>query len=115
MNKIKHYDEKTKALTLVTEVKDPVKGEVETKTYQYPFFVKGIYTQKAIELGAELEENGYVVNSDLFKRLSNFFVELYGKQFTQEEFVNGINQGKIINTFIKMLFGVLQGDEEKNE
>src|SRR5690625_96365 len=114
MNEIKHYDEKSKSLTLVKKIKDPIKGEVETKTYQYPFFVKGIYTQKAIQLGAELEENGYVVTSDLFDRLSNFFVELYGKQFTQEEFVNGINQGKIINTFIQMLFGVLQGDQKND-
>lgn len=112
---MKHYDKNTKSLTLVTKVKDRVKGEVETKTYPFPLFVEGFFTKKAVDLGAELEENGYVVNSDLFDRLANYTVELYGKQFTQDELVNGVHQGKIINTFIKILFGVLQGDEEKNE
>lgn len=111
---VKYYDEKTKALTLITSIKDIEKREVETKTYQYPFFVKGIYTQKAINIGAELEANEYVVSSDIFDRLSGFFVELYGKQFTQDEFVNGIDQGKIVNTFITMLFGVLQGDSKND-
>lgn len=111
---MKHFDEKTKSLTLVTEVKDKIKGEVETKTYPFPLFVEGIFTKKAVDLGAELEENGYVVDSELFERLTNYTVELYAKQFTADELINGIHQGKIINTFINILFGVLQGDS-KNE
>lgn len=114
MKKIKHYDETTKELTLVTKVIDPIKGEVETETYQYPMYVKGFYTKRAIDLGAELEESEYVVSSELFDRLTNFFVELYGKQFTKEQFVDGVDQGQIVNVFITMLFGVLQGDP-KNE
>src|SRR5699024_4091252 len=106
---VKFYNEKTKTLTLITDIADYEKKEVATKKYQYPFFVKGIYTQKAIELGAELEENEFVVTAELFDRLTNFFVELYGKQFTAEEFVNGIDQQKIVSTFIIMLLGVLQG------
>lgn len=112
MQKIDYYNEKTKELTLVTKVKDPIKGEFETKTYQYPIFVKGIYTKKAIDLGAELESSEYVVKSELFDKLANFFVELYGNQFDKEMLLNGIHQGQIINTFFNILFGVLQGDSK---
>lgn len=107
---VQTYNENTKALTLITKITDFEKQEVETKTYQYPFFVKGIYTKKAIDFGAELEEAEYAVSADLFDRLTNFFVELYGKQFKKNELVEGINQAKIIDTFIIMLFGVLRGD-----
>lgn len=111
---VEYYNEKTKALTLITKVTDYEKKEVATKSYQFPFFVKGIYTQKAIELGAELEANEYAVSTELFDSLVNYFVELYNKQFTKTEFVNGIDQGKIVNTFIVMLFGVLQGDTKND-
>lgn len=109
---MKYYDEKTKSLTLVTEVKEE---DLETKTYQYPFFVKGIFTKKAIDLGAELEENSFVVPAEMFDRLSSFIVELYNKQFDQEQLTNGIDSRKIIETFITILMGVLQGDTSKNE
>lgn len=109
-DEVKFYDEKTKSLTLVTKVKDRIKGEVETKTYPFPLFVEGIYTKRAIELGAELEASEYVVTGDLFERLTKYFVELYDKQFTEKELMNGISQEKIVNTFLRMLFGVLQGD-----
>lgn len=111
---VKFYNEETKALTLVTKITDFEKQEVETKTYQYPFYVEGIYTQKAVDLGAELQENEFAITSNLFVELSNFFTELYGKQFTPEELIQGIHQNKVVDTFIKMLQGVLQGDP-KNE
>lgn len=109
---MKYYDEKTKSLTLVTGVKGE---ELETKTYQYPFFVKGIFTKKAIDLGAELEKNGYAVRADMFDRLTNFTVELYGKQFDQDDLVNGIDSRNIVETYLSIIMGVLQGDTSKNE
>lgn len=113
-NDVKFYDEETKALTLITGIKDYDKEEVETKTYQYPFFVKGIFTKKAVDLGEELESREYTFTSEMFDKLANFFVELYNNQFTKDELMEGINQGLIVNVFITMLFGVLQGDL-KNE
>src|SRR5699024_35333 len=107
---VEFYNEKTKVLTLITKVTNHKEREVATKEYHYPFFVKGIYTQKAIEIGAELEQAEFTVNEEMFNKMSNFFVELYGKQFTAKELVEGIDQSKIINTFILMLFGVLAGD-----
>lgn len=111
MKDITYYNSKTRELTLVTDV-DMKNKEVKTETYQYPFFVQGIYTKKAIDLGVEVEENEYMVNGELFEKLSSFFVELYGKQFTKTELTNGIDQRKIIETYITMLFGVLQGDSK---
>lgn len=109
---VEHYNNKTKSLTLVTGIKDMEDQTVEVKTYQYPFFVKGIYTKKAIELGVELEENKGVVTADLFDRFVNFYVELYGNQFTEVEFTQGIHQNDIIDLFVEMMFGVLQGDQK---
>src|SRR5690625_4036000 len=111
---MKHFDEKTKSLTLITKVKDKIKGEAATKTYPFSSFVEGFFTKNAIDVGADLVENEYVVESDLYERLTNYTVELYAKQFTADELINGIHQGQIINTFINVLFGVLQGDP-KNE
>lgn len=113
---VEHYDEKTKTITLVTDVEygDDNKPRLKTKEYLFPIFVKGIYTKKAIDLGKELEENGYVVPADLFDRLSTFIVDLYGKQFTTDQLTEGIHAGKIIETYIAILMGTLQGDQ-KNE
>lgn len=111
---IETYNEKTKALTLVTGIKDVEKKEVNHKTYQYPFYVEGLYIQKALELGAELELSEYIVDGDMFERLANFYVELYAKQFTKEELIRGIHQDNIVSTLIKMLTSVLQG-EVKND
>ncbi|MCC2248860.1 hypothetical protein JUJ52_02655 [Virgibacillus sp. AGTR] len=107
-----YYDEKSKSLTLVTGLKGE---ELETETYQYPFFVKGIYTKKAIDLGAELEENKFTVPGDLFDRITSFIVELYNKQFSHEKLIDGIDSRKIIETYISVLMGVLQGDTSKKE
>lgn len=111
---MKHFDTDTKELTLVTKVKNKLTGEVDTKTFAFPLFVEGFFTKKAVDLGAELEENEYVVDGDMFNKLVNYTVELYDRQFTAEELTNGIHQGLIINTFFEILFAVLQGDK-KNE
>lgn len=114
IKEVNFYDANSKTLTLVTGIKDHEKQEVETKTHHYPFFVKGMYIKKAIDLGYELEEANYVIRGDMFDRLSNFIVEIYNKQFTTEDLVDGIDQRSIISVFYSILFGVLQGDQ-KNE
>jgi len=108
---VNYYDKNTKTLTLVTGVKGQ---ELETKEYLYPVFVKGILIKKAIDLGAELQENNFLVGADLFDRLTAFVTELYGKQFTTEELTEGIHVGRIIETYISILMGTLEGDP-KNE
>lgn len=107
-----HFDSNTRALTLVTDIKG---DELETKSYQYPFFVKGIFVKKAIDLGAEFEENGAVVPTGLFDKLTNFVVELYGNEFTEDDLVNGVGADEIIQTYITILMSVLQGEQSKNE
>lgn len=109
---MEYYNSESKSLTLVTGVDGK---KLETKTYQYPFFVKGIFTRKAIDLGAELEASEYAVSGDLFDRISNYIVELYGKQFTQEEVIDGIHQNSVVENYIAILMSVLQGDDSKNE
>lgn len=111
---VKFYDENTKSITLITKVTDEEKREVEVKKHPYPFFSKGGYLQKAIDLGAELEENNQIVNSDIFEKLSNFIVELYNNKFSEEELIDGIDSGVIVQVYISILMGVIAGDS-KNE
>ncbi len=113
---VNHYDESTKTITLVTDFKydNDGKPKFKTKEFLFPIFVKGVYTKKAIQLGKELEENNYVVPEDLFDRLTAFIVDMYGKQFTTDQLVDGIHQGTIIETYIAILMGALRGDS-KNE
>lgn len=107
---MKYYDTKTRSLTLVTKVKGE---ELETKTYSFPVYVEGIYTKKAIDLGAELEESKFVINADLFERITTFVVGLYGNQFTNDELIKGIDTRHIVDAYISVLFGTLQGDTSK--
>lgn len=108
---MKYFDTKSRNLTLVTDVKD---DELVTETYEYPFFVKGLFVKRAIDLGAEFEENGNVVPSDLFEKISVFIVELYQNKFTKEELQDGIHANEIISVFISIIMSVL-GREPKNE
>lgn len=111
---MEHFNNKTKALTLVTDVKDD--GELETKTYSYPFFPKGILVKRAIDLGAEFEENEQVVTSSLFDKLTTFIVELYQNKFTEDELVNGLRADKIVQVYINVMMSILSGESpEKNE
>lgn len=112
---VKYYDQKTKELTLVKKITDFENEEVEIKTYQHPFFADGLFVKKAIDLGAEFQEAGEVVNSDLFNRLTNFTVKLYNDQFTEDELLKGIDLNLIITIYIQVLMGVLQGEQSKNE
>ncbi|WP_040981090.1 phage tail assembly chaperone G [Oceanobacillus jeddahense] len=109
---MKYYDTQTRSLTLVTDVKG---GELETKTYSFPFFVEGIYTKKSIDLGAELEEKQFTIDADLFERITTFVVGLYGNQFTSNDLVKGIDSRHIVDAYIAVLFGTLQGDTSKKE
>lgn len=110
-NRMEFFNAETRELKLVTEIKG---DELITDKYQFPIFVKGVYTKIAIDLGVEVEENGYAVSGELFVKLANYFVELYGNKFTYDELVDGLDARKIVPTFIEMLFSVLQGDP-KNE
>jgi len=112
IKEVESYNKKTKTLTLITKIKNKKEKTVETKVYEYPFFVEGDYTQEALGLGNELEENEYQVSLDLFERLTKFFVGLYGNQFTEEELAKGINQNEIIDRYVEMLFGVLRADPD---
>lgn len=106
------YNTKTRELTLVKDVKGE---ELITESYSYPIFVKGVLTQRAIELGAELEKKGFGVDAELFEGMTTFIVELYGKQFTREQLINGIDIRQHVDTYVAILFGALQGDPLKNE
>src|SRR5699024_6004261 len=70
IKEVESYNKKTKTLTLITKIKNKKEKTVETKVYEYPFFVEGDYTQEALGLGNELEENEYQVSLDLFERLT---------------------------------------------
>lgn len=110
---VKTFNSKSKALTLITGIKDMKTKEVDVKIYQYPFYVEGIYVKKSIDLGAEIEQAENVIDADLLERLSNYVVELYAKQFTIEELQKGVHENNLITVLYEVLMSVLQGDEKK--
>lgn len=105
---MEHFNNETRALTLVTDVKE--NDELETETYSYPFFPKGGLVKRAIDLGAEFEEAERVIQSGLFDKLTAFITELYQNKFTEEELVDGLRADKVIETYISILMSVLSGE-----
>lgn len=104
-----------KTITLVTDVKVNNKGEQELVTvdYDYPLFVKGSLVKKAIDIGAELEKDNEV-NSKVIDKLANFAVELYGKQFTRDELIDGTDASELI-TLLTSILSIVMGGNEGNE
>lgn len=110
---VKTFNDNSKALTLITGIKDMKTKEVDVKVYQYPFYVEGIFLKKSLDLGAELEVAEDTIDADLLERLSNYAVELYAKQFTVDEFQKGVHEENLIPVLYRILMSVLQGDEKK--
>lgn len=107
---------KNRDLKLVTGVKK-VDGEqqLEYKTYPYPIFVKGGVVKEALTLGAELEKPENGLSADLLDELADFVVELYGKQFTRDELIDGIQANDLIQTLMKPLREIVIGKQVENE
>jgi len=99
-----------KTLTLVTGI-DEEKNEVITQDYPYPIFVKGSLVKKAIDLGVELEKLGEEnVDSGVVDDLADFAVELYNKQFTRDELIDGIDASDLFTKLTEILSSVMGGD-----
>lgn len=105
-----------KTITLVTGIEQNDAGEQELVTvdYSYPIFVKGSLVKKAIDLGVQLEKNGDV-NSSVIDKLASYAVELYGKQFTKDELIDGTDASELLDTLTGVLGLVMGVEDEGNE
>lgn len=103
-----------KTITLVKDIKvneETGKHELVTEDYAYPIFVKGSLVKKAIDLGVELEKNEEL-SSKIIDKLANYAVELYGRQFTKDELIDGTNADELLNLLTGILGSVMGGSEE---
>lgn len=107
----------SKTIKLITGVKMNDNGEQELvyKEYPYPIFVKGSIVKKAIDLGADMESASENINSKLIDDLADFTVELYAKQFTRTELIDGTQADELMDMLISKLTLVLGGEEDKAE
>ena len=104
----------SKSIKLVTgvEVNENNEQELVYKEYPYPIFVQGGLVKRAIDLGAKLEKSSDSVSSKVIDDLADFTVELYNKQFTRQELIDGIHAEELLDKLTSNLFSVL-GSEAK--
>lgn len=107
----------SKTIKLVTgiEVNDAGEQELVEKEFPYPIFVPGGLVKKAIDLGAKLEKSSDSVSGKLIDDLADFTVELYGKQFTRQELVDGVHAEELMDTLLNNMMSVLGSDAQENE
>lgn len=107
----------SKSIKLVTDivVNDNGDQELVYKEYPYPMFSKGSIVKRAIDLGAKMENSENNINSKLIDELADFTVELYVKQFTRNELIDGTQADKLLDLLINNITLVLGGEQDKAE
>lgn len=92
------------------------KGNVQK--YQAPAFIKGSVARKGFNLGKEfqkLEKDGDEFDDNLLDKLYGFIAnDLYGGQFTAEQFEDGIDAREVLSVAMEQLGSIL-GDEGKTK
>lgn len=89
------------------------KGTEKEKTYKTGF-IKSRMVRKALELS---EKNGGLakINTGILDKLVDFCVEVYGKQFTEEDIYEGLESHKLYPTLLKCITDIASDLEEKAE
>ena len=105
-----------KTMKLITGVKTvDGKQELEYTTYPYPLHVKGSLIIKAIDLASTLEKTEENINSKMITDLADFVVEVYAKQFTRDELIDGLQAHEVIETLTGVLQFVIAGNQKLGE
>ncbi|MCR9040955.1 hypothetical protein QRX25_10385 [Bacillus sp. L381] len=76
----------------------------EDKVFVAPF-IKGRLLRNAIKLTKET--NFDELNEETLDNLVNYVVEVYGKQFTQDDFYDGISAPNMIDTITETIYEVV--------
>ena len=106
---------KDRTLKLVTGT-EIVDGEQQLvyKSYPYPLFVKGGLVKKAFEIAAEMEKSSQEKIVQNIDKLADCVVELYGKQFTRDELIDGVQAHELLQTLNKVVEFVMTGESSGN-
>ena len=105
-----------KTMKLITGTKTvDGKQELEYTTYPYPLHAKGSLVIKAIDLAYELEKSEENINSKMITDLADFTVEVYAKQFTRDELIDGLQAHEVIETLTSVLQFVIAGNQKLGE
>jgi len=70
-----------------------------------PGFISGRRLRETMEMNEELE--GKKTNGTTLDSMVDYLVNLFGKQFTRDEFYDGIASDKITDTFVECVQGVM--------
>ncbi|MBO1003735.1 phage tail assembly chaperone G [Pseudogracilibacillus auburnensis] len=84
----------------------------EDKTFT-PGHVSAKFLLKMMEYDQEIDYNDMSVEN--IKKLAGFVSDVFGKQFTIDEFLEGIKSYELISTFGKVFIFVRTGQEPKKE
>lgn len=84
----------------------------EAKEFKAPF-ISGRMLRKTMEFQKKVATTD--IAPELLDQLADYVVELYGKQFTQDEFYDGIEAQKMLTTIMSSLNEVVNGANESTE
>ncbi|WP_440894974.1 phage tail assembly chaperone G [Amphibacillus sp. Q70] len=85
-----------------------IKGE--EKIFSTPF-VSGMHFRKLLEFDQRIDYSN--MGTDDFDELVGFVCQVFGDQFTPDEFWNGIPSGEVVNTLLSVFYYVRTGEEQK--
>lgn len=105
-----------KTMKLITGTKT-VDGEqqLEYTSYPYPLHVKGGLIIKAIDLAASMEKADENISGKMVTDLADFAVEVYNKQFTRDELIDGLQAHEVMETLTGVLQFVISGENQLGE
>ena len=89
-------------------MKVTIKIEGQNKTFTADF-ISGRMFRKTIEIQKKL---GKSIDVDVLDDLVNYVVELFNKQFTADEFYDGIDARKLIDTVVDCINGIMNDSGE---
>jgi len=89
-----------------------LKIEGKEKNFTTPF-ISGRMLRKTLEFQKTNDLTD--INAELLDKMVDYVVDLFGKQFTQDEFYDGLEAGKMISTITSCLNEVIYGASKATE
>lgn len=100
---------KRHTIELVTAVKE---GEVETKVFMTPPFIKFSFVYEALDLLDDLISNKKKkAEKEILETAADFVARAYGGQFTKEELMDGLHAPQLAESLFDQVQFVAHGKE----